>query len=294
MIHGIEYACIMVSTQTTSSIRKLCFTVKRNRSDSLPISPTAATPMAIDCGEIILPVTPPDALALTVTTGSTPMVSAAVACSLQNNAFEDVSEPVRNTPNQPSIGEKKGNNTPVPASATAIVMDIPELFATNAKPTTDAMVTMENFNCLSVLKKIRAPSRQVIPMSGMEISAANRIAVPGVERKLDSKGFISRAVPSRFRIASASPGISTLRYPVALSAAFTGANPHARIMMVITRKGAQAFSTAPVEYRSWVSMTCSGSSLKRQFEEGFQNRKRIIRHTTDIIPARTSGSIGPR
>ena len=85
---------------------KLCLTVNLNRSDSFPTSPTAAAPMAIDCGEIIFPVTPPEALALTVTTGSTPRVSAEVACNLQNKALDDVSDPVRNTP-KPSEYRRK-------------------------------------------------------------------------------------------------------------------------------------------------------------------------------------------
>ena len=72
-----------------------------------------------------MPVTPPVAFALTVTKGSNPKVSAVCACNFPNNAFADVSEPVRKTPNQPNIGEKNGNNTPVLANAPAIVMDMP-------------------------------------------------------------------------------------------------------------------------------------------------------------------------
>ena len=152
------------------------------RSDSFPTSPTAAAPIAIDCGEIILPVTPPEALALTVTTGSTPRVSAEVDCNLQNNALEDVSEPVRKTPNHPRIGEKNGNSGPVAASAIAIVMDIPELFAIKANPTTDAMVITGNFNCFKVDQKIFALWRYVRPSNGTEISVASRTAVPGADK----------------------------------------------------------------------------------------------------------------
>src|SRR5688572_11952736 len=94
----------------------------------------------MDCGEIIFPVTPPDAFAATVMTGSTPIASAVECCSLQKSALEDVSEPVRNTPNQPRTGEKNGKRIPVLASAMAIVIDIPELLARNANPTTEAMV----------------------------------------------------------------------------------------------------------------------------------------------------------
>lgn len=51
----------------------LCFTVKRNKSDSLPTRPTAAQAIAIDCGEIILPVTPPLVFAATSNTSGTPI-----------------------------------------------------------------------------------------------------------------------------------------------------------------------------------------------------------------------------
>ena len=42
------------------------------------------------------------------------------------SAFDDVSEPVRNTPSQPRNGEKNGNAAPVPASTRAMVEDMPE------------------------------------------------------------------------------------------------------------------------------------------------------------------------
>jgi hypothetical protein len=96
-------------------------------------------------------------LALTVTTGSTPRVSADVACNLQNSALDEVSDPVRNTPSHPRIGEKKGNKIPVLARAIAIVIDIPELFAINANPTTEAMVITGNFNCFNVSPYIFTP-----------------------------------------------------------------------------------------------------------------------------------------
>src|SRR6476620_903238 len=136
----IIYACKIVIKQIRDSIIKLCFTVKRKRSASFPMRPTAAAPIDIDCGEIILPVTPPLAFAATVTTGSTPIALAEVCCILQKKAFDEVSEPVRNTPNQPRMGEKKGKRIPVLASAVPIVVDIPELLAINAKPTTEAIV----------------------------------------------------------------------------------------------------------------------------------------------------------
>ena len=132
---------------------KLCFKVKRSRSASLPTSPTEADPIAIDWGEIILPVTPPVAFDATVTSGSIPTAVADVYLSLQKRALDDVSEPVRKTPSHPSTGEKNGKRNPVPASAKAIVIDIPELFVINAKPKTEAMVIIGYFNCSRVVKK---------------------------------------------------------------------------------------------------------------------------------------------
>ncbi len=58
--------------QITNNMIKLCLKVNRNNSDSFPTNPTEAAPTAIDCGEIILPVTPPEAFAATVITGSIP------------------------------------------------------------------------------------------------------------------------------------------------------------------------------------------------------------------------------
>src|SRR5688500_17114464 len=168
--------------QITNSIIKLCFTVNLNKSDSFPTRPTAAAPIAIDCGEIIFPVTPPEAFALTVTTGSTPRASADVDFNLQNKALEDVSDPVRNTPSHPRMGEKKGNRAPVPASAIAMVIDIPELFAMKANPTIDAIVITGNFNCFKVDQKISAPCRYVTPSNGIEITVANTTAVPGADK----------------------------------------------------------------------------------------------------------------
>ena len=69
---------------------------------------TGAAATAMDCGEIILPITPPEILALTVITGSTPKAVAVLAWIFENNALEEVSEPVINTPSQPSIGAKNG------------------------------------------------------------------------------------------------------------------------------------------------------------------------------------------
>ena len=77
---------------------KLCLTVNLSKSGSFPTNPTAAAATAIDCGEIILPTTPPDALAATANSGSIPTLLAVTCCNLANSKLADVSEPVMNTP----------------------------------------------------------------------------------------------------------------------------------------------------------------------------------------------------
>ena len=88
--------------------------------------PVAAQATALDCGEMILPGTPPLVFAATSRVSETLICCAVVDCSEPNRAFEEVSEPVRNTPSQPRNGEKNGNITPVPASTSANVVDMPE------------------------------------------------------------------------------------------------------------------------------------------------------------------------
>jgi hypothetical protein len=191
----------------TNNRIKLCFKVKRKSSDSFPVRPTEAAPMAMDCGDIILPVTPPDALALTVNKGSTPIAFADVAWSLEKRALEEVSEPVRKTPNQPRIGEKKGKKIPVEARAIAMVMDIPELLVIKANPTMEAMVMIGYFNWIKVERNTLNPSLNFIPIRGSEIIAASKAAVPALERKLKSNGLIARIVPSGFKMAFCNPGM---------------------------------------------------------------------------------------
>src|SRR6476646_2119593 len=113
-------------TQMMNRKTMLHFAVKRSSSDSRPTSPTAAQATAIDCGEIILPVTPPVLFAATMRTSETPIWCAVMLWRLENNALLDVSEPVRNTPSQPSTGEKNGNQCPLDAIARASVDETPE------------------------------------------------------------------------------------------------------------------------------------------------------------------------
>ena len=79
-----------------------------------------------DCGEIIFAVTPPEALAATASSGDMPTAVAVSFCIPPNRAHEEVSDPVRNTPSQPSSGEKNGNRLPVCVKARPSVELMPE------------------------------------------------------------------------------------------------------------------------------------------------------------------------
>ena len=70
--------------------------------------PVAATATAMLWSEIILPITPVAALVEAVSTGFNPSALAVTTCRVPNNALEDVSLPVRNTPVHPSIALKNG------------------------------------------------------------------------------------------------------------------------------------------------------------------------------------------
>ena len=78
--------------------------------------------MAIDCGEIIFRLHR-RCIRCNESTSDTPTCCAVIACKFENNAFAEVSDPVKNTPIHPKNGEKNGNSPPVPASANASVED---------------------------------------------------------------------------------------------------------------------------------------------------------------------------
>ena len=99
------------------------FTVNLKRSDSLPTNPTAAQAIAILCGEIILPTTPPTEFAAKNSTSGISSCLAVSCCNVPKRRFELVSLPVRNTPSQPTMGEKNAKASPVCARAKARVAD---------------------------------------------------------------------------------------------------------------------------------------------------------------------------
>ena len=58
------------------------------------------------------------------------MPCAALTCSAPNSAFDEVSDPVTATPNQPSRGESTAKKAPVVARKSPIVAVCPEMFMT--------------------------------------------------------------------------------------------------------------------------------------------------------------------
>jgi len=60
------------------------------------------------CASTILPITPPELLAAAIRTGLRESCSAVMRCRLPKRTFEEVSDPVRATPSQPSSVPKKG------------------------------------------------------------------------------------------------------------------------------------------------------------------------------------------
>src|SRR4051794_8907722 len=118
--------------------------------------PTAAAPMARFCGEIILPSTPPELLAAAMSVGERSACLAAVTCSAPKSAFDDVSEPVTATPNQPSSDEKNANAPPAPAAHCPMVIVWPDRFMTYAMPSTVATVAIAQRNSTTVCHQMCA------------------------------------------------------------------------------------------------------------------------------------------
>ena len=69
------------------------------------------------CGEIILPITPPDGLVAANSTGSRPSCRAATTWRFPNSALPDVSLPDSMTAIQPRKGESRTKRCPVEAAA---------------------------------------------------------------------------------------------------------------------------------------------------------------------------------
>ena len=103
-----------------------CGKVRAKTSPSRPFRFVTDTPVAMFCGEIILPMTPPEELAAANKMGLSPSCLAATTCKLPNNALPDVSLPDRNTATQPKNGERMTNAPPSAATPAPSVYAMPE------------------------------------------------------------------------------------------------------------------------------------------------------------------------
>ena len=94
----------------------LCQKVRANTTPSCPRRSVTETPVAIFCGEIIFPITPPDELAAANSTGLRSSCLAATTWRLPNSALPDVSLPDSATATQPRKGERMTNKCPTEAT----------------------------------------------------------------------------------------------------------------------------------------------------------------------------------
>src|SRR6185503_14173842 len=101
-----------------------------------------------------------------------------------NNTLEEVSLPVNATPSQPSIGEKKGNKTPVLANANPIVASSPPKRVVNPNASIAAIVNSDKRTRFSVDRNVRKRVAGPRPSSSPEIMPDRSNAVPVAESQL--------------------------------------------------------------------------------------------------------------
>src|ERR1700733_7324719 len=117
MMPGTTYCCTMTITTSTNVSTTLCTKVRANTAPSRPFRLVTDTPVAMFCGEIILPRTPPDELVAANSKGLRFNCRAATTCKFPKSALPDVSLPDRNTAIQPRKGENRMNALPLEATA---------------------------------------------------------------------------------------------------------------------------------------------------------------------------------
>src|SRR6266403_2004931 len=117
MMPGTTYCWRMTITTSTSVSTMLCTKVRARTAPSRPFRLVTDTPVAMVCGEIILPRTPPDELVAANSKGFRFSCRAATTCRFPNSALPDVSLPERNNAIQPRKGENRMNALPLEATA---------------------------------------------------------------------------------------------------------------------------------------------------------------------------------
>ena len=175
--------------------------VNLNSSLSRPTKPTAAHAMAILCGLIILPTTPPTEFAAKNNASLMPSCCALTCWSVPKSRFELVSLPVMKTPSQPTMGLKKAKALPDSANARPSVSLIPLLREIKAKATTKPIVMQGIAISLSVSPSASSTTFNLMRKKSIVSTAASKIAVPPCKAmRLKAKSKFT-APPAAFWIA---------------------------------------------------------------------------------------------
>src|SRR3954471_3270977 len=159
----------------------------RKMSPSPPAIPTAAAPMARFWGEIIFPRTPPELFEAAMSVGERSALWAAATCRAPNSEFDEVSDPVTATPNQPRIGERKAKKPPAPASHWPIVIVWPERVMTEEIASTDATVRVAQRRRTTRRAPARTARAGVILRIGIVMRPDSSSSVPAELAQLNLK-----------------------------------------------------------------------------------------------------------
>src|SRR5215831_2477319 len=166
---------------------------------SCPYHSVAVLATTILCASIILPITPPELLAAAIRLAGTPTCSAEILCKLPNRTFDEVSEPVRATPNQPSSVPKKGYSAPVRANANPMVASRPEYRVRKPIAIIAEIVNREKRTRARVLPYALSIAHGVKPIISPEITAATNMPDAVADNQFSEYTAVSAPPAARAR-----------------------------------------------------------------------------------------------
>src|SRR5262252_3711929 len=208
----------------------------------------------MDCASTILPITPPALLAAVMSIGSRCSCSAVMRCKLPNRAFDDVSLPVRATPNHPRKVPKNGKNHPVWVNASPRTASVPEYRVTNPNPSMAEMASTAHRIRNNVYPKSLRSFARLTPRIKPPTIAARKQPVPVAESQMNGKrapsgvglGTTGWAREILLWIGSSHPPLglpSTVNHAGVVFTfihVFTGLNPHRKTNTERIRNGSHA------------------------------------------------------
>src|SRR5215471_19451343 len=219
----------------------------------------------MDCASTILPITPPALLAAVMRTGSRPNCSAVMRWRLPNKAFDDVSLPVRATPNHPRKVPKNGKNHPVWVNASPKTASVPEYRVTKPKPSMQEIAStaqrIRNKVCPNIFISLTGLTPRIVPPT----MAAKKQPVPVAASQINGNlapsgvGFCTTGLSREIRLwigvvqppfgfcfpsgpVTVQPGVVLLFIQV-----FTGLKPQRKTNTERIKNGSQALKTWPAE-----------------------------------------------